>query len=59
MALHEPGGLRVWRELAKVLRTTVAEIDGVAAELEAGRRHVPIPPSRAKRARKKQSQRWS
>ena len=40
------------RELAKVLRTPVAEIDATAAELEAGRSH-PVTVARPKRPRKK------
>jgi transcriptional regulator with XRE-family HTH domain len=40
------------RELAKVLRTTVAELDAKALELETGR-HLPVTPARAKRPRKK------
>jgi transcriptional regulator with XRE-family HTH domain len=40
------------RELARVLRTTVAELDATAAELEAGRSH-PVTTARGKRPRKK------
>ena len=40
------------RELAKVLRITVAELDKTAAELERGRSH-PVTVARAKRPRKK------
>ena len=40
------------RELAKTLRTTVAELDATAAELEAGRSH-PVTTTRVKRPRKK------
>ena len=40
------------RELAKVLRTTIAEIDAQAAQLEAGRR-LTAAPAAVKRPRKK------
>ena len=40
------------RELAKVLRTTIAKLDATASELEAGRSH-PVTEARGKRARKK------
>jgi transcriptional regulator with XRE-family HTH domain len=40
------------RELCKVLRLTVAELDAKASELESGR-HLPVTPNRAKRARRK------
>lgn len=40
------------RELAKVLRMTVSELDSIAGELESGRSH-PVTEARGKKARKK------
>jgi transcriptional regulator with XRE-family HTH domain len=40
------------RELARVLRMTVAELDSIAGELESGRSH-PVTAARGKRAGKK------
>jgi hypothetical protein len=41
------------RELARVYKMTVAEIDAMATELEAGRRQLPAAPVRPKRTSKK------
>ena len=40
------------RELAKILQTTIAELDATATELEDGRSH-PVTTARGKRAHKK------